>query len=69
MIFIFHKNIPSWSPKRGADEIVAGVRGAVEQGRQAYWVCPRMGVGKTSTLQTALDTHATLSGAEAFVLS
>ena len=43
------------------DEIVAGVRGAVEQGRQAYWVCPLIEESEKLQLQTALDTHATLS--------
>ena len=43
------------------DEVVAGVRGAVEQGRQAYWVCPLIEESEKLQLQTALDTHAALS--------
>ena len=45
------------------DEVVAGVRGAVEQGRQAYWVCPLIEESEKLQLQTALETHAALSEA------
>ena len=43
------------------DEVVAGVRGAVEQGRQAYWVCPLIEESEKLQLQTAIETHAVLS--------
>ena len=43
------------------DEVVAAVRGAVEQGRQAYWVCPLIEESEKLQLQTALETHAVLS--------
>ncbi|MDE2585513.1 MAG: ATP-dependent DNA helicase RecG [Betaproteobacteria bacterium] len=43
------------------DEVVAGVRAAVAQGRQAYWVCPLIEESETLQLQTALDTHAALA--------
>ena len=41
-------------------EVVGAVRGAVEQGRQAYWVCPLIEESEKLQLQTALDTHAAL---------
>jgi ATP-dependent DNA helicase RecG len=43
------------------DEVVARVRAAVAQGRQAYWVCPLIEESEALELQTAIDTHATLS--------
>ncbi len=43
------------------DEVVAGVRGAIEQGRQAYWVCPLIEESEKLQLQTAIETHAVLS--------
>ena len=43
------------------DEVIARVRGAVATGRQAYWVCPLIEESEKLQLQTALDTHATLS--------
>jgi ATP-dependent DNA helicase RecG len=42
-------------------EVVARVRAAVAQGRQAYWVCPLIEESEALDLQTALDTHAALS--------
>ena len=43
------------------DEVISRVRGAVEAGRQAYWVCPLIEESEKLQLQTALDTHAALS--------
>ena len=43
------------------DEVIARVRAACQQGRQAYWVCPLIEESETLQLQTALDTHARLS--------
>jgi len=43
------------------DEVIARVRGAVATGRQAYWVCPLIEESEKLQLQTALDTHATLT--------
>ena len=42
-------------------EVVAHVRAAVREGRQAYWVCPLIEESEALELQTAIDTHATLS--------
>ncbi|MDR2613916.1 MAG: ATP-dependent DNA helicase RecG [Candidatus Accumulibacter sp.] len=43
------------------DEVIGRIRGAVAAGSQAYWVCPLIEESETLQLQTALDTHATLS--------
>ncbi len=57
------------------DEVLARVRAACREGRQAYWVCPliedeaneggtaapRRGRGDALQLQTVLDTHARLA--------
>jgi ATP-dependent DNA helicase RecG len=43
------------------DEIIAGVRAAVAEGRQAYWVCPLIEESEKLQLQTAIETHAVLS--------
>ena len=43
------------------DEVIARVRSAAAEGRQAYWVCPLIEESETLQLQTALDTYATLS--------
>ena len=43
------------------EEVISRVRGAVEAGRQAYWVCPLIEESEKLQLQTALDTHAALS--------
>ena len=43
------------------DEVVARVRAAVAQGRQAYWVCPLIEESEALDLQTAIDTHVALS--------
>ncbi len=45
------------------DEVIAGVRGAVAKGRQAYWVCPLIEESEKLQLQTALDTFQTLAEA------
>jgi len=42
-------------------EVLARVREACEDGQQAYWVCPVIEESNEGTLQTALDTFATLS--------
>ena len=44
-------------------EVVARVRAACREGRQAYWVCPLIEESETLDLQTAIDTHIAL-GAE-----
>jgi len=43
-------------------EVIAGVRKACAEGRQVYWVCPLIEESEALQLQTALDTHAVLSG-------
>ncbi|MDR1936655.1 MAG: ATP-dependent DNA helicase RecG [Candidatus Accumulibacter sp.] len=42
-------------------ELIERIRGAVDAGRQVYWVCPLIEESEKLQLQTALDTHATLS--------
>jgi ATP-dependent DNA helicase RecG len=44
------------------EEVVDRVRAAVSQGRQAYWVCPLIEESEALDLQTAIDTHAQLTG-------
>jgi ATP-dependent DNA helicase RecG len=44
------------------DEVVKGVREACLQGQQVYWVCPLIEESEAlEDIQTALDTHTTLS--------
>jgi len=43
------------------DAVIAGVRAAVSEGRQAYWVCPLIEESEKLQLQTAIETHAVLS--------
>jgi ATP-dependent DNA helicase RecG len=44
------------------EEVIAGVRDACLQGQQIYWVCPLIEESEAlEDIQTALDTHATLS--------
>ena len=43
------------------DEVFERVRNACLEGRQAYWVCPLIDESETLQLQTALETHATLT--------
>jgi len=43
------------------DEVIARVRNACSQGKQAYWVCPLIDESETLQLQTALETYATLT--------
>ncbi len=43
------------------EEVFERVRNACLEGRQAYWVCPLIDESETLQLQTALETHATLS--------
>ncbi|MCX7172158.1 MAG: ATP-dependent DNA helicase RecG [Proteobacteria bacterium] len=43
------------------DEVVARIRDACAQGRQAYWVCPLIEESETLQLKTALETHERLS--------
>ncbi len=45
------------------DEVVARVQVAAQEGRQVYWVCPLIEESEALQLQTATDTHATLSEA------
>jgi ATP-dependent DNA helicase RecG len=42
-------------------EVLARIRAACAEGQQAYWVCPVIEESKEGDLQTALDTHATLT--------
>ena len=42
------------------DEVIARVRDACMQGRQAYWVCPLIEESEALQLQTALDTYELL---------
>jgi ATP-dependent DNA helicase RecG len=44
------------------DDVVGFVRRHVEEGRQAYWVCPLIEESEALQLQTAQETHATLLG-------
>jgi ATP-dependent DNA helicase RecG len=45
------------------DQVIAGVRAACLEGRQAYWVCPLIEESEALQLQTALDTHARITQA------
>ncbi len=48
-------------PAERRDEIVARVRAACGQGRQAYWVCPLIEESELLEAQAAEETHAMLS--------
>ncbi len=43
------------------EEVIAAVRFACGEGRQVYWVCPLIEESEALELQTAIDTHASLS--------
>jgi ATP-dependent DNA helicase RecG len=43
------------------DEVIARIRDACAEGRQAYWVCPLIEESEALELQTAIDTHARLA--------
>jgi ATP-dependent DNA helicase RecG len=43
------------------DDVIARIRDACAEGRQAYWVCPLIEESEALELQTAIDTHARLS--------
>lgn len=45
------------------EEVLALVHREVQEGRQAYWVCPLVEESEALQLQTAVDTHAWLSEA------
>ncbi|SMP67873.1 ATP-dependent DNA helicase RecG [Noviherbaspirillum suwonense] len=45
------------------DEVIARVHAAALEGRQVYWVCPLIEESEALQLQTATDTHATLTEA------
>ena len=45
------------------DEVLARVRDACMEGRQAYWVCPLIEESEALQLQTAMDTYETLRAA------
>ncbi|MEO6917948.1 MAG: ATP-dependent DNA helicase RecG [Collimonas sp.] len=45
------------------DEVIARVHAAVQDGRQAYWVCPLIEESEALQLQTATDTYAMLAEA------
>ncbi|MCX9156898.1 ATP-dependent DNA helicase RecG [Niveibacterium sp. 24ML] len=42
------------------DEVIARVRDACREGRQAYWVCPLIEESEALQLQTAVETHERL---------
>jgi ATP-dependent DNA helicase RecG len=48
-------------PAERRDEVVARVRAACQQGRQAYWVCPLIEESELLEAQAAEETHAMLS--------
>jgi ATP-dependent DNA helicase RecG len=50
-------------PEARRDEIVARIRGAVAEGRQAYWVCPLIEESEELEYQAAEATYAALVGA------
>jgi len=45
------------------DEVVQGIRAAIVNGGQVYWVCPLVEESEALQLQTATDTHAALTEA------
>ena len=45
------------------EEVIERVHSAALEGRQVYWVCPLIEESEALQLQTATDTHATLSEA------
>ncbi|TXT40447.1 MAG: ATP-dependent DNA helicase RecG [Comamonadaceae bacterium] len=45
------------------DEVIARIRGQIEQGRQIYWVCPLIEESEALDLTNATETHAQLSAA------
>ena len=45
------------------EEVIERVHAAALEGRQVYWVCPLIEESEALQLQTATDTHATLSAA------
>lgn len=45
------------------DEVIARIRGQIEQGRQIYWVCPLIEESEALDLTNATETHVQLSEA------
>jgi ATP-dependent DNA helicase RecG len=43
------------------DEVIARIRGQLDQGRQVYWVCPLIEESEVLDLTNATETHAELS--------
>ncbi|MDR3427305.1 MULTISPECIES: ATP-dependent DNA helicase RecG [Silvimonas] len=43
------------------DEVIERIAAKVDEGRQVYWVCPLIEESEAIQLQTAVDTHATLT--------
>ena len=43
------------------DEVIARIQQACHSGKQVYWVCPLIEESETLQLQTAIETHETLS--------
>ncbi|SFE82326.1 ATP-dependent DNA helicase RecG [Nitrosomonas sp. Nm166] len=43
------------------DEIITRIQQACQQGKQVYWVCPLIEESETLQLQTAIETHESLS--------
>ncbi len=48
---------------RRREEVVARIRGQIEQGRQVYWVCPLIEESEALDLSNATATHAELCAA------
>jgi ATP-dependent DNA helicase RecG len=47
-------------PASRLDEVIAHLRAALGQGRQAYWICPLVGESEALTLVAAKERHAAL---------
>ncbi|MCL4801992.1 MAG: ATP-dependent DNA helicase RecG [Burkholderiales bacterium] len=43
------------------EEVIARIRAACNEGRQAYWVCPLIEESEALELKTAIETHARLA--------
>ena len=48
---------------RRRDEVIQHIARAAVNGQQTYWVCPLIEESETLELETAVDTHATLTAA------
>ncbi|TCL73751.1 ATP-dependent DNA helicase RecG [Rhizobium sp. BK251] len=50
-------------PQERTDEIVTRLKGALAEGRKAYWICPLVEESEESDLMSAEERHATLTQA------